>query len=251
MPQTHQPRRSYRRNVPVPPPTSTFPATPIAAAHTLHVEVSPSIAGTLFSALDYLTSYPYGCTEQTMSSFLPNVIVAETLKKLNLSGHIDPADLQAKIQRRPRSPRRLPARRWRLGLVERRHEPRLHDRLCRLRSRRSGELLSFAVAARAATTANNICRTQLAQHPRMIPDLRAYVVYALAESGAGESVQPAQHAVVAPQRPLRRRPRPYRHSPCCAPATARAAQTRKLLEAKARHTGDLAPGHRPTTRSST
>ena len=46
------------------------------------MEVSPSIAGSLFSALDYLTSYPYGCTEQTMSSYLPNVIVAETLKQI-------------------------------------------------------------------------------------------------------------------------------------------------------------------------
>jgi len=46
-----------------------------AAAHDLHIQVSSSIAGSLFSALDYLTTYPWGCTEQTMSSFLPNVIV--------------------------------------------------------------------------------------------------------------------------------------------------------------------------------
>jgi uncharacterized protein YfaS (alpha-2-macroglobulin family) len=48
----------------------TFPANTDTAAHSLYVEVSPSIAGSIFSALDYLTSYPYGCTEQTMSSFL-------------------------------------------------------------------------------------------------------------------------------------------------------------------------------------
>src|SRR4029078_6333481 len=36
-------------------------------ARALRIEVSPSIAGALFGALDYLTSYPYGCTEQTMS----------------------------------------------------------------------------------------------------------------------------------------------------------------------------------------
>ena len=57
-----------------------FPANTDVAAHSLRVEVSPSIAGSLFSALDYLTTYPYGCTEQTMSSYLPNVIVAETLE---------------------------------------------------------------------------------------------------------------------------------------------------------------------------
>ncbi len=75
-----------------------FPANTDAAAHSLRVEVSASIAGSLFSALDYLTSYPYGCTEQTMSSFLPNVIVAETLNKLELRGLINPADLDAKVR---------------------------------------------------------------------------------------------------------------------------------------------------------
>jgi uncharacterized protein YfaS (alpha-2-macroglobulin family) len=61
-----------------------YPANTDVAAHALHVEVSSSIAGSLFSALDYLTSYPYGCTEQTMSSYLPNVIVAETLKQFKV-----------------------------------------------------------------------------------------------------------------------------------------------------------------------
>ena len=64
----------------------SFPAGTDAAAHSLHVEVSPSIAGSLFSALDYLTAFPYGCTEQTMSSFLPNVIVRQTMEKLGVPG---------------------------------------------------------------------------------------------------------------------------------------------------------------------
>src|SRR5205814_2363318 len=52
------------------------------SARNLSIEASPSIAGALFGALDYLTSYPYGCTEQTMSSFLPNIVVAQTLKDI-------------------------------------------------------------------------------------------------------------------------------------------------------------------------
>jgi len=76
--------------------TINFPANTDAAAHTLHLEIAPSIAGSLFSALSYLSTYPYGCTEQTMSSFLPNLVVADTLEKLHLSGLISPADLQAK-----------------------------------------------------------------------------------------------------------------------------------------------------------
>ncbi|MEN3329893.1 MAG: alpha-2-macroglobulin [Acidobacteriota bacterium] len=63
-------------------------------ARALRLEVSPSIAGALFGALDYLTSYPYGCTEQTMSSFVPNIVVAQTLKdvpeaKLRASNDLD------------------------------------------------------------------------------------------------------------------------------------------------------------------
>lgn len=45
--------------------------------------VSPSLAGTLLKSLDDLAGYPYGCVEQTMSRFLPTLIVANTLKELN------------------------------------------------------------------------------------------------------------------------------------------------------------------------
>ena len=57
-----------------------FPANAEKFSRDLRIEVAPSIAGSLFGALDYLTSYPYGCTEQTMSSFLPTVVVAQTLR---------------------------------------------------------------------------------------------------------------------------------------------------------------------------
>ncbi|HJZ68213.1 MAG TPA: MG2 domain-containing protein, partial [Blastocatellia bacterium] len=57
-----------------------LPSDAHSQARSLRIEASPSVAGTLFGALDYLTGYPYGCTEQTMSSFLPNVVVAQALK---------------------------------------------------------------------------------------------------------------------------------------------------------------------------
>lgn len=68
-------------------------------ARTLRVEVTPSIAGSLFGALDYLTSYPYGCTEQTMSSFLPNVVVAQALKEVKTASLKTGNDLTSKVQR--------------------------------------------------------------------------------------------------------------------------------------------------------
>ncbi|AFH48236.1 Large extracellular alpha-helical protein [Ignavibacterium album JCM 16511] len=45
--------------------------------------VSPSLAGTILKALDDLAGYPYGCVEQTMSRFLPTVIVANTFREIS------------------------------------------------------------------------------------------------------------------------------------------------------------------------
>ena len=50
----------------------------------LTVQVAPSLAVTLLDALPYLIDYPYGCTEQTMSRFLPAAIVQNTLSELRL-----------------------------------------------------------------------------------------------------------------------------------------------------------------------
>jgi uncharacterized protein YfaS (alpha-2-macroglobulin family) len=46
----------------------------------LTVHVTPSLAGALVGATDYLIGFPYGCTEQTMSRFLPDLLVQRTLK---------------------------------------------------------------------------------------------------------------------------------------------------------------------------
>ncbi|HSS20654.1 MAG TPA: MG2 domain-containing protein [Pyrinomonadaceae bacterium] len=70
-----------------------------AHARNFKIEVAPSVAGSLFGALDYLTTYPYGCTEQTMSSFLPNVIVTQALKSVKLSTIKTDNDLPRKVQK--------------------------------------------------------------------------------------------------------------------------------------------------------
>ncbi len=51
----------------------------------LEITVSPTLAGTINQGLDYLISYPYGCTEQLASSILPNL----ALKKLVDTGKFD------------------------------------------------------------------------------------------------------------------------------------------------------------------
>ncbi len=76
-----------------------LPANADTRARKLRIEVSPSVAGTLFGALDYLTAYPYGCTEQTMSSFLPNVVVTQALNEVKTSSIRKSNDLEKKVRR--------------------------------------------------------------------------------------------------------------------------------------------------------
>jgi uncharacterized protein YfaS (alpha-2-macroglobulin family) len=54
----------------------------------LRVQVTPSLAVTMLDALPYLIDYPYGCTEQTMSRFLPAAITARTLASLQISPQV-------------------------------------------------------------------------------------------------------------------------------------------------------------------
>ena len=75
-----------------------LPANADARARKLRIEVSPSVAGTLFGALDYLTTYPYGCTEQTMSSFLPNVVVSQALHEVKTTSIRSSNDLEKKVR---------------------------------------------------------------------------------------------------------------------------------------------------------
>ena len=59
----------------------------------LTVQVTPSMAVTMLDALPYLINYPYGCTEQTMSRFLPTVVTAKTLRDLGLQ----PGDIVGRV----------------------------------------------------------------------------------------------------------------------------------------------------------
>ncbi|HEY0795308.1 MAG TPA: MG2 domain-containing protein [Acidisarcina sp.] len=160
----------------------SFPSGTDAAAHSLHVEVSSSIAGALVPALSYLTTYPYGCTEQTMSSYLPNVIVAETLSRLKDAGGVDEADLRAKMQ---------------AGL-ERLEDYQHEDGGWGWWKEDDSRVFmtAYVVAGlgegyqyvklpfKQEQMLNNgkiYLRKALTEHPRMRPELRSAVVYALAE----------------------------------------------------------------------
>lgn len=60
----------------------------------LTVSVSPSLSASLTDGLTYLEHYPYECTEQTVSRFLPNVVLTRVLQE---AGNADP-QLVAKLE---------------------------------------------------------------------------------------------------------------------------------------------------------
>jgi uncharacterized protein YfaS (alpha-2-macroglobulin family) len=76
----------------------SFPNTAVTGSRSISIRLSSSVAGSIFSALDYLTSFPYGCVEQTMSGFLPDIMVQKSIRELGLKKQVDEGDLHDKIQ---------------------------------------------------------------------------------------------------------------------------------------------------------
>jgi uncharacterized protein YfaS (alpha-2-macroglobulin family) len=160
-----------------------FPAKARGGSRLLAVRLSPSIAGSLFGALEYLTTFPYGCVEQTMSSFLPNIIVTRAVTELGLKTNLDAAGVQQKI---------------RAGI----------DRLNNFQHEDGGWgwwesdesnpfMTAYVVAglkqardAGAQVDASRIdrgaqwVRKALADNTSLNPDLRAYMAYSLSEAAA-------------------------------------------------------------------
>ncbi len=79
-----------------------IPAERREGSERLTISVTPSLAAAALDAIPYLIEFPYGCTEQTMSRFLPAAVTARTLRDLGLDeaavigrmfGGIDPSYL--------------------------------------------------------------------------------------------------------------------------------------------------------------
>ncbi len=160
----------------------TLPADINPDASSLRIDMAPSMAGTIFSALEFLSSYPYGCVEQTMSSFLPNIIVTRAVKDLGLTPPGASIELDKKIA---------------AGL----------DRLYRFQHEDGGwgwwqtdethpfmtayVVAGFTQAKEAGYSINEdrlrrgreSLLKQINENPEAIADIRAYMVYALAISG--------------------------------------------------------------------
>jgi hypothetical protein len=64
----------------------------------LQVRLSNSLLATTLSSLDMLAQYPYGCAEQTMSAFLPDVVLYDTLRAMNRPTKLLGKDLPQMVQ---------------------------------------------------------------------------------------------------------------------------------------------------------
>ena len=62
----------------------TVPAERRGEQSRLEIRYSPTLAGAMVDALPYVVEYPYGCTEQTLNSFLPTVITQKVLIRMGL-----------------------------------------------------------------------------------------------------------------------------------------------------------------------
>ena len=61
------------------------------------VQISPSLAASMQDSLTYLQDYSYYCMEQTVSSFLPNVVTTRALKLAGISNPILQSNLDAQV----------------------------------------------------------------------------------------------------------------------------------------------------------
>ena len=161
----------------------TLPGDPERTAPTLDVTLSSSFAGSIFSALDYLTSYPYGCTEQTMSSFLPNIIVAKAMKELHVPQTVDSPELEKKIKAGMERLKDFQHEDGGWGWWKD-DESLVFMTAYVVSGLAQARSAGYEIDAGSLDRAVNWLHTSLAEHPNMREDLRSYVVYALASNGA-------------------------------------------------------------------
>lgn len=159
-----------------------FPEDSIADTRALELTISPSIAGSVFGALEYLTSFPYGCTEQTMSSFLPNVIVSKALDELKIPSRVDRAELNQKVRAGIDLllSQQHPDGGWGWWATDESHAFMTAYVLYGLEEARKA---GFDSPQYKLQLARSWLRLQLLDEQRLAADLRAFMAYALLNNG--------------------------------------------------------------------
>ncbi|MBI5366368.1 MAG: hypothetical protein HZA54_04990, partial [Planctomycetes bacterium] len=65
----------------------------------LTIALTPSLAAAASAARDYIADYPYGCTEQTLSRFVPDLAAAAVLRTLGVAHPALEKELPAMVER--------------------------------------------------------------------------------------------------------------------------------------------------------
>jgi uncharacterized protein YfaS (alpha-2-macroglobulin family) len=151
-------------------------------ASSLRIDLAASVAGTLMSALDFLASYPYGCVEQTMSSFLPNILVTRAVKELGLTPPAASVELEKKIaaglQRLYQYQHEDGG--WGWWETDQTHPFMTAYVVAGLAQAKEA---GYPVDENRLRRGRESLLQQINQNPRALADIRAYLIYALALSG--------------------------------------------------------------------
>lgn len=164
--------------------TLDIPETSNPAARRLEFTFMPSLAGSMLGALDYLIDFPYGCTEQTVSSFVPNLLVMRTLSQLGLA----PTERTSQLSRTTNAGlTRLLALQhdngaWGWWATDLDHPFMTAYATAALIEARAADVSVPDAAVRRALAAT---ATMLVDTRGMVPELRAYLAYVLARGSAG------------------------------------------------------------------
>ena len=77
----------------------TLPSGTIAGTTSLNVRMAASLGHSIEQSLEDLARFPYGCVEQTMNGFLPDLIAEKALKQLGLKRSGKLASLDAMVRK--------------------------------------------------------------------------------------------------------------------------------------------------------
>ncbi len=170
-----------------------WPQTWVAGSRHARLELTASPLAALLGPLDYLVEFPYGCTEQTLSRFLPALALELAGQRLGLSlGSATlerlPRVLQAGLQRLEGSQNFDGGWGW---WAYDSSNPYLTGYI--LQGLSLAQAAGYSPKGWQVERALNYLREQLGQPQTLSPDLRAYVIYSLAlwDPSGSSSAMPA------------------------------------------------------------
>lgn len=70
-----------------------LPEDALSGATRVQLDVSSGYAGVIGQALEFLVNYPYGCVEQTMSAFMPDVVAYQAFEQLKVAAPRSQAEI--------------------------------------------------------------------------------------------------------------------------------------------------------------